>query len=79
MSLLELTNPHPINCQQADEARQGLRPYASLTNYLKGDPDFGDPRFPAVTSTTWMNADEVPVLHEELDADGCRHWIGGKP
>ena len=66
---------HYLTCAEADSLRPALVPVSSLTNYIGGEHI--DPRLPAITATTWAPPPytDYPTMHEELDADGCRHWI----
>ena len=72
-----------VACVVADILRheERVKPESSLTNYFKGRPEDSDPRFPPLTSTTWcferMDGSTVVVLWEELDSEGCRHWVLG--
>lgn len=83
MSFSDIDNPVQVDRVVADAVRahERVRPVASLTNYFPGDPGASNPMLPAVTSTTWAIIDgagnEIVVLHEDHDENGCRHWVPG--
>lgn len=60
-----------ISCAEADALRARLKPHSSCTNYVGGE--VLNPDLPPHTSTTW-GRDDVDILSEVLDADGCRHY-----
>ena len=60
-----------ISCAEADALRAVLKPHSSCTNYVGGE--VLNPDLPPHTSTTW-GRDDVDILSEVLDADGCRHY-----
>lgn len=62
-----------IACVQADDARRGLTPLSSLTNYVGGE--VLNPNLPPRTETTWGLLDGTEVMREVIDADGCRHYL----
>lgn len=62
-----------ITCGQADEARRGLVPLSSLTNYVGGE--VVNPRLPPRTETTWGLPDGAEVMREVIDDAGCRHYL----
>lgn len=62
-----------ISCVESNELRTSLRPLSSITNWIGGRVI--DPRLPALTATTWGREDGVGVMREELDDDGCRHFL----
>lgn len=60
-----------ITCAESDKLRAGLTPWASCTNYVRGEVlNLG---LPPHTLTEWCDNDEVVRLIDVLDADGCRH------
>lgn len=67
-----------ITCIESNDLRRDLRPYSSLTNYIKRADGTGevlnDDGRPRHTHTVWCDADERPVMEDYLDADGCRHY-----
>lgn len=64
----------PITCREADELRPTLRPFSSITNWIDGE--VLNPNRPPITATTWGHRDtDVEVMREEIDANGCRHWL----
>lgn len=63
----------PITCTEADALRPGLRPLSSLTNFVGGA--VLNPELPPRTATTWGREDDTEVLRDELDTDGCRHYL----
>ena len=72
-----------VSCLVADILRHEpkVKPESSLTNYFPASPDDYDPRLPHQTTTTWCferpDGSTVTMLWEELDEDGCRHWVLG--
>lgn len=62
-----------ITCVEADEKRTGLTPLSSITNWVGGE--VLNHNLPPLTAATWGNADGTEVMREELDADGCRHYL----
>ena len=62
-----------IECAEADRLRADLRPLSSLTNYVGGE--VLNHNLPPRTSTTWGRDDGTEVLREDLDADGCCHYL----
>ncbi len=62
-----------ISCRESDEARAGLHPWSSCTNFVGGE--VLDDRLPPHTYIEWCDDDEVVRLIEVLDIDGCRHTV----
>lgn len=46
----------------------------SLSNF-HDDPSHISPELPAIRLTVWADTTGDDFLREELDADGCRHWM----
>ena len=61
-----------ITCAESDKLRPALKPWSSITNYVGGEV-LNPPPYPPHTRTEWCDEDEVVVLIDTLDADGCRH------
>jgi len=61
-----------ITCEESEELRPGLHPWASCTNFVGGKV-INPPPFPPHTLTEWCDDDDVVRLIDVLDADGCRH------
>lgn len=62
-----------ITCAEADATRPSLTPLSSITNYVSGE--VLNYELPPLTATTWGHADGTEVMREELDANGCRHYL----
>lgn len=69
---MSITVTSGVSCEKSDELRQGLRPLASITNYVAGEAL--NPHLPPITQTTWGGVDGRTVLEDRLSANGCRHW-----
>lgn len=63
-----------ITCEESDEIRPNLTPYASCTNYIGGKV-INPPPFPPHTRTEWCDEDEVVRLVETNSAEGCVHEV----
>lgn len=62
-----------ICCGDSEAARDGLTPLASITNWIGGE--VLNPDLPPITATTWGHDDGTEVMRDEIDRDGCRHWL----
>ncbi len=70
-----MSDRRQVTCAESDFLRPGLSPSSSLTNFVGGE--ILNPELPPMTCTTWCDDTGWDVLRDELDADGCRHWILG--
>lgn len=62
-----------ITCGESEAARDGLKPLSSITNYVAGE--VLNPELPPITATTWGHEDGTEVMRDEIDRNGCRHWL----
>lgn len=62
-----------ITCVESNRLRPDLTPVSSLTNYVGGE--VLNPGLPPMTATTWADDAGREVLLDELDEQGCRHWL----
>ena len=64
-----------ITCEESELLRPTLKPWASRTNYGRGEEGHSDPRFPDENYTEWCDDDEVVRLIDILNAKGCTHEV----
>jgi len=62
-----------ITCGDSEALRGGLVPLAGITNWVDGEVLNWE--LPEITATTWGYSDGTEVMRDELDRDGCRHWL----
>jgi len=68
-----------VSCVESDKLiADSLSVVGGHHNYMKGNPDFTDPRGRAETVTIWETADGE-WLTNTLDADGCTHYVEPAP
>lgn len=68
-----------VTCVESDKLiADSLSVVGGHHNYMKGNPDFTDPRGRAETVTIWETADG-DWLTNTLDADGCTHYVEPAP
>ena len=64
-----------ITCEESEALRPTLKPWASRTNFSRGEEGHSDPRFPDENYTEWADDNDVVRLIDILDADGCTHEV----